>query len=123
MRSVRAVQQNNCFCDNDQIECVSTVSNKCADFDLKDSRFEKLLKNNFFIDTFQDLRSQLQKNSIVVQIFEERLFQLNISQQLFFTNLFRLFIFHFTFHISSTMGSLNSSAVLFFPVLQRLYVL
>ena len=66
MRSVKAVQQNNYHCDHDQSERVSSKG--------VGSRLEKLLKTNFTVNTFQDFRSQLQKNYILELIFAEPLF-------------------------------------------------
>ena len=66
MRSIKAVQQNNYHYDHDQSERVSSKG--------VGSRLEKLLKTNFTVNTFQDFRSQLQKNYILELIFAERLF-------------------------------------------------
>ena len=66
MRSIKAVQQNNYHYDHDQSERVSSKG--------VGSRLEKLLKTNFTVNTFQDFRSQLQKNYILELIFAEPLF-------------------------------------------------
>ena len=54
MCSVRAVQQNNYYCDHDQSERISSKG--------VGSRLEKLLKTNFIINTFQDFPSHLQNH-------------------------------------------------------------
>ena len=108
MCSVRAVQQNNYHCDYDQSECVSSKGVGC--------RFEKLLKTNFIINTFQDFRSHLQKNYILEQVFTERLFFVeHISATVFHKIVFitpLLFSLINRFHISSTMDNSNFSATL-----------
>ena len=108
MCSVRAVQQNNYHCDYDQSECVSSKGVGC--------RFEKLLKTNFIINTFQDFRSRLQKNYILEQIFAEHLFFVeHISATVFNKIIFitpLLFSLINRFHISSTMDNSNFSATL-----------
>ena len=119
MCSVRAVRQNNYHCDYDQSECVSSKGVGC--------RFEKLLKTNFIINTFQDFRSHLQKNYILEQVFTERLFFVEhisatvFHKIVFITPLLFSLINRFLFHL---LWATRISLQLFScPVLQWFYML